>query len=209
MRRSVFAFVLFALAACSSPGSTPAASAPVSAAPSATGAPLSPLVGNWELKRTCTAIVEALTRAGLRELIPQDVGETLKGVPIDAPLPARWDPSHPCAGARPPTAHSHTFWANGSFNSYDQHDAEVDAGPYRFISDNTIHLCSDSNLTCAKNDFVATLKYRIINGDMVSFTVVIPKNCSTNHCRAALAWAFAVAYPGQNWTRVTSGPNVP
>jgi len=200
---------ILVIAGCTSKTTASVGVASPSSTSSVSAAPLPALVGQWELKRTCAAIVRALTRAGLPELIPQDIGETLKGVPSDAPLPGGWDPSHPCHDARPPTVHSHTFWADGSFNSYDQHGAEVDAGPYRFLDDNTVHLCSDSNLSCAKNDWVATLHYRIINSDTVGFSVVIPKDCSTKQCQSALGWAFAVSYPGQTWTRVTSGPNVP
>ena len=94
--------------------------------------------------------------------------------------------------------HSHTFWADGSFNSYDQHDNEVDAGPYTFINGDTIHLCSDGNLTCAKNDWDATLHYRILNGDEITFDVVIPENCSTKQCQAALGWALPWPTPARS-----------
>jgi hypothetical protein len=53
-----------------------------------------------------------------------------------------------------------------------------------------------------------TFHYRI-HDDTIMFDVVLPSDCSTKHCRSVLAWAFSVAYPGQTWTRVISGPEVP
>jgi hypothetical protein len=46
-------------------------------------------------------------------------------------------PSHPCAHAKPPTGHSHTFWAGGTFNSYDENGNRVDDGVYELIDDHT------------------------------------------------------------------------
>jgi hypothetical protein len=192
LKRSVLAFVLLALAACSSNGSTTVAT-PASPSP-----PRPPLVGQWELKKTCAMIVQALTEAGLEDLIPLAVGETLK-LPENAPLPTNWDPSHPCADAKAPTAHSHTFWPDGTFNSYDQNLQEVDNGPYKIVNDRTFIIGGRTGMT---------FHYRI-RGDTIMFDVVIPKNCSSKACLRALAWAFSVANPGQTWTRVTSGPSAP
>ncbi len=97
---------------------------------------------------------------------------------------------------QPPIEHSHTFWADGTFNSYDQNGQQVDDGTYTIINGHTFAI-GDS-----------TFHYRI-QGDNIKFDVVIPKDCSTKHCREGLGWAFSVAYPGPTWTRVTSGPNVP
>jgi hypothetical protein len=161
----------------------------------ASAAPLSPLVGQWELKRTCAMIVRALTRAGLSDLIPQDIGELIKGVPENGPLPASWDPSYPCSLAKPPIEHSHTFWAGGTFNSYDENGNQVDDGFYTLVDDHAFTMGITFHFSTRAN----TLK----------LDVVIPKDCTTKDCRDALAWEFSVAYPGQTWTRVTSGPHVP
>jgi hypothetical protein len=197
---SLLAFALVALAACDSTGpSTVAASTSPSATVSVSETPRPPLVGQWALKKTCDMIVQALTKAGLENLIPLDVGETLK-IPENAPLPANWDPSHPCADAKAPYEHSHTFWPDGEFNSYDQDGQEVDNGPYTIVNDRTFFLGTRSHHT--------TFHYRI-RGDTIMFDVVIPKDCSSEDCLGTLAWAFSVANPGQTWTRVTSGPNAP
>jgi hypothetical protein len=160
--------------------------------------PRPPLVGQWALKKTCDMIVQALTKAGLEDLIPMDVGETLK-LPENAPLPSSWDPAHPCEDAKAPTEHSHTFWPDGAFNSYDQNGQQVDEGPYKIVNDHTFIIGGHTP---------TTFHYRI-RGDTIMFDVVIPKDCSSKHCRGVLAWAFSVANPGQTWTRVTSGPNAP
>jgi hypothetical protein len=160
--------------------------------------PLPPLVGQWELNRTCAAIVKALTKAHLTNFIPQDITELIKGVPENGPLPDTWDPAHPCVHAKPPTEHSHTFWAGetNNFNSYDENGQQVDDGTYTIIDDHTFGI-GDS-----------TFHFRV-TGDKLQLSVVVPKDCSTKHCREELGWAFSVAYPGQTWTRVTSGPHVP
>jgi hypothetical protein len=199
MRRSLLAFVLFVLAACSSTGSsTVGASTSPSATSSVSETPRPPLVGQWALKKTCDMIVQALTRAGLENLIPLDVGETFK-LPENAPLPSSWDPAHPCEDAKAPTEHSHTFWPDGEFNSYDQYGQEVDNGPYEIVNDHTFVIGGHTP---------TTFHYRI-RGDTIKFDVVVPKDCTTKHCLRVVAWAFSVANPGQEWTRVTSGPNAP
>jgi hypothetical protein len=175
-----------------------AASTSPSATSSVSETPRPPLVGRWELKKTCTMIVEALTKAGLTELIPLDVVETLK-LPENAALPDSWDRSHPCADAKTPTEHSHTFWPDGEFNSYDQNDAQVDEGSYKIVNDHTSIIGGPTP---------TTFHYRI-RGDTIMFDVEVPKDCTTKHCLHVLAWAFSEANPGQEWTRVTSGPNVP
>jgi hypothetical protein len=204
MRRAVVSLVLLASVACSSKASNSVASSPAgtpsipSPTPSlsASPSPLALLVGHWELKRTCTAIVKALKEAHFTDLIPQDVTELIKGVPENGSLPETWDPSHPCANAKPPTEHSHTFWPDGMFNSYDENNQQVDDGPYTIIDDHTFAIGS------------TTFSYRITNGDTLMMEPVIPAPCSKN-CREDLGWAFSVSYPGQSWKRLTSGPNTP
>jgi len=135
-------------------------------------------------------------KARLTDLIPRDVGELIEGVPENGPLPKTWDPSRPCASAKPPTAHSHTFWADGSFNSYNENGQQVDEGTYVILDDHT--------LTIGNERF----RYTVV-GNTIAFDVVIPKACTSTQCRDDLAWAFSVAYPGEHWTRVLSGPHVP
>ena len=148
-----------------SPGAASSA-AVATASPAATAAasPRSVLVGQWELDRTCQAIVDALTKAGHPELIRGAAGELVKGN-INGEVPADWDPTHPCATALPPTPHSHTFWPNGMFNSYDENGNQVDDGPWAVIDDHTF--------TIGKSTFIYS-----VAGDALTFEPVVPADCS-------------------------------
>ena len=166
---------------------------------------LPPLVGEWRLDRTCTAIVAALTDPDLahlltsaqqREVSARDIAETIKGAPGDGTLPSTWDPKHPCAQAMPPTKHSHTFWADGRFNSYDETGRQVDDGNYELDGPDILRMSG------------WTWTYRVDN-DQLTLDPILPVTCDTPECVGDLAWAFSVAYPGQHWTRVLTGPHVP
>ena len=144
----------------------------------------------------CAAIVAALTQAHRTDLIPHDVTELLEGVPENGTLPKTWNRAHPCANAKPPTAHSHTFWADGTFNSYNENGQQVDDGTYVIVDDHTLRI----------GDW--TFHY-LVAADTISFDPVVPRDCTSSPCVDELGWAFSVAFPGQHWTRVTSGPHVP
>jgi len=179
------------------PGSPSAAgseAAVASPSPAPRASPRPALVGEWWFDRTCEAIVAALTKAGHPELIRVDVGETLKGN-VNGEVPSDWDPEHPCAMALPPTPHSHTFWPNGMFNSYDEHGNQVDDGPWAIVDDHTF--------TIGKSTF----SYSIVGNELM-FEPVLPADC-TGECHETLGWVYAVSYPGSTWQRVTSGPHVP
>ena len=63
--------------------------------------------------------------------------------------------------------------------------------------------------TFSMGDQVPITFHFSVNSNVIAFDVVIPTTCITEDCQQALAWAFAVANPGQSWTRVSSGPHVP
>jgi hypothetical protein len=174
--------------------SSSAAVATSSPRPIAAASPRPALVGQWELDRTCQAIVTALTKAGHPELIRGGVGELVEGN-VDGQVPPRWDPNHPCALALPPTPHSHTFWPNGMFNSYDENGKQVDDGPWAIVDDHTF--------TIGNSTFTYT-----IAGDALTFEPVVPADCS-GRCKDDLGWMYSVSFPGSAWHRVTSGPHVP
>jgi hypothetical protein len=167
-------------------------------APSASNGAVSPLVGQWSLNKTCAMIVNALTKAGLTDLIAVDVPELLRGS-VNGGLPPDYDPAKPCADALPPVEHSHTFWRNGMFNSYDENGQQVDDGMYTVIDDHTFRI----------GDPPGPIFTFTVRGDTIAFDVMAPVPCTTQDCRSGLAWAYSVANPGQLWTRVTSGPHVP
>ena len=211
MRRALIAFLLLVAAACGSQdgsASAPPTGARTSRSPSAASPPLPPLVGQWTLNLTCKALVTALREAHAADLIPRTVGEFVPTT-SSGELPSDWDPRHPCAHARPPTEHSHTFWADGTFNSYDQDGQQVDEGTYQVVDDHTFVFPPGLTMTY------------VVQEHGLQLDVVPPKDCTDEHvvthyedgqpvtCRELLAWAYSVAFPGQTWTRVTTGPHVP
>ena len=193
------------VAACSSSSPTPSpemtspaglgTASPVVSSVQPQASPVPPLVGQWSLDRTCAAIVDALRAAGHPELIPQDITELVEGVPENGPLPTTWDPKHPCAEAKPPTEHSHTFWADGTFNSYDEAGRQVDDGTWALVDGGHFRIGE------------WTFKYAI-SGDELRFEPVVPSPC-TAACQDAIGWLYGVSFPGEPWTRVTTGLHVP
>jgi hypothetical protein len=206
--RSLWLLAVFVAACAGSPaaGSLTATSlaspsaistaAPATQSPTArpSASPRPALVGQWELDRTCQAILTALTKAGHPELIRGGVGELVAGN-VDGQVPPDWDPNHPCAKALPPTPHSHTFWPNGMFNSYDENGNQVDDGPWAIVDDHTFTIGN------------STFAYSIV-GDALMFEPVVPADCS-GRCQDDLGWMYSVSFPGSTWHRVTSGPHVP
>ena len=170
--------------AASTASSSPIASTSPSAAPT-TG-----LAGKWALDRTCAAMVRALTDANRPELIATVVTELVE---------TGFDPADPCAKALPPIKHSHTFWPDGRFNSYDENEQEVDFGRWELVDDDTARIGDPPK---AEFDFVVT-------GDQLSLVPIIADDCTTPECPFVLGWQFAVAFPGETWTRETTGAHVP
>jgi hypothetical protein len=97
--------------------------------------------------------------------------------------------------ALPPTPHSHTFWPNGMFNSYDENDNQVDDGPWAIVDDQT--------MTIGSSTFTYT-----IAGNALMLEPVTPADCS-GQCLDDLGWMYSVSFPGSAWHRVASGPHVP
>jgi hypothetical protein len=154
-------------------------------------------VGKWTLDRTCAAIVRAVTEAKLPQLLPFVLPEL---VGDNDAMPSGWDPADPCATALPPTKHSHTFWPDGRFNSYDQNEQQVDRGRWTLMDVDTVKI----------GDPRPRVDFRFsVEGDKLSLTPVIEPGCTTGACLEDLSWQFAVAFPGERWTRERSGPNVP
>jgi hypothetical protein len=169
---------------------------------SSTLVPLEPsaLVGQWRLVRSCEATATALTKEGLGGLVPSVISaeELIYGLVNGGHLPADFDAAHPCVDAKPPFEHSHTFWANGHFNSWDENGNQADDGAYTLAGDHSFTM-GDPPIT-----FDFTVRH-----DTIQFQVKKPVNCSADPCHGIYAWAVSVADPGQVWTRVTSGPHVP
>jgi hypothetical protein len=173
---------------------TPSSAPSVSAAAVVSPTPATALVGKWELDRTCAAMVRALTEAKRPELIPIVISELVSGTA------ASFDPANPCADARPPSRHSHTFWPDGRFNSYDENEEEVDFGRWILVDGDTAKIGEPAPEAVFDFD---------VEGDKLSLTPVPPADCGTADCINTMGWQFSVAFPGETWTRATSGPHVP
>src|SRR3954470_9682495 len=141
-RLAVAAALSLSVVACGSPATNPSTGATPSPAaatliptpstgPVPLASPASGVVGHWTLTRSCESTVAALTRAGLTAFIRTEIEheELVTGM-VNGTLPADFDAAHPCAHAKPPLAHSHTFWPDGLFNSYDETGRQVDEGSY-------------------------------------------------------------------------------
>ncbi len=193
--------VVLTVGACgtAAPSQAPSAATPTvvpTAAASPTAAPTtiaSAIVGKWRLDRTCAAIVRAVTKANHPELIAMVISELVTEVSTGAGV-------DPCANALPPVKHSHTFWPDGTFNSYDENEKEADWGTWSLVDSDTVEIGAPP--TTSRFDF-------IVHGDKLQLTPVIPPNCTSSDCAGTLGWAFAVSYPGESWTRESSGAHVP
>jgi hypothetical protein len=167
-----------------SPKQTPQASkASGSATPD-----LDPIVGEWLRANTCQDLVRALAKQGLQEFAAQSVGgAVLLTTPENVPAK---DPKHPCADAAGPIEHSHKFWADGTFNSYNQFGEQVDDDEYEMVDENTIMFAGFE------------IDYEV-EGDTIVFSFTVPKSCTANGCRQRAAYAVNVFYPGEAWKRVS------
>jgi hypothetical protein len=152
-----------------------------------------PLVGKWWLDRTCAAIVRAVIEAELPQLIPRVVEELVTVMPSGS------DPAAACADAKPPLKHSHTFWPDGRVNSYDERENEVDHGRWVLIDDHTVRI----------GDPPEAIFTFAVSGDQLSLTPTVPSDCTTPDCIEDMWWPLMVAFPGETWTRETSGEHVP
>ena len=154
-------------------------------AASATSQPA--LVGTWRRVTTCTELVNALTKAGMKKFVLEFVAGNgfIPGVTRPDQID---DPANPCRGAVP-RMHSHFFTKDRRFGSLDWRGEPVDDGTYRVRDRRTVVIFKEFPKV--------TFHYRI-RGNAIAFVPVLPRGCSTFRC----AWAISMAYPGKNWQRV-------
>ena len=190
--RAILALVVAGLAAGCGSDESESAKAP-SAKPEATGSPRgATIVGRWEVRRTCQGMVEALDRAGLREIAPSVVGDYFPGKkPQQLARKAEV-----CQGAKP-QQHSHFFTEDGQFGSLDQHAEQVDDAPYRVVDDRTLRLGPNGE---------QTYRYRVA-GDELTLEPLIPSRTKREALANPLEFSpaghmAAVAYTGHPWKRV-------
>jgi hypothetical protein len=199
----IAAITMVVMTACTSnraSSSSPEAGASSSAvaSPTASGAPVAPIVGRWEQVHTCRNLVHAFKEAGLGALAPFEVAG---GGPVEVTRKQLIEKAQKlaqqkdlCAGAWHPYRHYHFFTADGRFGSLDQNLQQVDDGTYKVVG----HM-----LVFGKNKF----RYRVIHGDTLTLEPVITPAMR----RAALAhppndavaeWMVSVAFTGSTWKRV-------
>lgn len=152
-----------------------------------------PIVGRWQMVRTCQSIVVALKAAGLGPVAPGVVG----GDYFPNQTPQKLSKKRNlCQGAKP-QIHSHFFTANGMFGSVDQHGEQVDDGPYQI---------TDSTLNIGNSDVSGSFRFRIQGKTLMLRPLLTPALK-----REALAdplnfhdagWMVAVAVTGKPWNRV-------
>jgi hypothetical protein len=194
MRKIAWLFTLGLLAAgCGGSDSTNAGPSPkqtpqASKASGSATPDLDPIVGKWLRANTCQDLIRALAKQGLQEFAAQSVGgAVLLTTPENVPAK---DPKHPCADAAGPIQHSHKFWADGTFNSYNQFGEQVDDDEYEMVDENTIMFAGFE------------IDYEV-EGDTIVFSFTVPKSCTSNGCRQRAAYAVNVFYPGEAWKRVS------
>lgn len=134
-------------------------------------------------------VVSALEHAGLQRWVLEAVAGNgfIPGITRGQQIA---DPAHPCEGAVP-RVHAHFFTRDGLFGSLDWNGEQVDDGSYDVIDDRTF--------VVSKEFPDVTFTYEV-HDDAITFEPVIP-DCSPRCFEAA--WSVSVAYPGEEWHRVS------
>ena len=159
---------------------------------SSVSAKSSPIVGRWQMVRTCQNVVGALQAAGLRPLAPGVVGDYF---PNQTPRQLA-KKKNLCKGAKP-QIHSHFFTAEGKFGSLDQHGERVDDGNYE---------ASGSTLKISNSDVSGSFRFRI-QGKTLMFKPLLTSALKQEALADPLnfhpaGWMVAVAIDGHPWNRV-------
>ena len=148
----------------------------------------SPIVGRWQMVRTCQKMVGALQANGLRPLAPAVVGDYFPGQTPQQLAKKK----NLCQGAKP-QIHSHFFTAGGKFGSVDQHGEQVDDGTYEV---------SGSTLKIGPGSF----RFRI-QGKTLMLKPLLTSALKQEALADPLGfhpagYMVAVAVPGHTWNRV-------
>ena len=146
------------------------------------------IAGEWERETTCEELVQVLRDAGMDEVVDEFVAGNgfIPGISVDEP--EQIDPNDPCKGAVP-RVHSHFFTEGGEFGSRDWKGEEVDFGRYRVLGDTVV---------ISKEFPDVTFRFSVDGDTLTLDPLNIPAGCTDFRC----GWSIAVAYPGEEWTRV-------
>jgi hypothetical protein len=178
--------------ACGSSGSTTPATSPTSTSVVSVGsAPTEPILGTWRMEYTCEKFVRAFEDAGIGELATRWLvnWHFQKG-----PVSRLAGSADPCDGARQGFQRTHFFRPNGYLINYQEEKIVDDCHCYLLVDSHTFVSLGDPG------DPDVSLRYAI-DGDELTFEVVIPDRCSTAQCRNAIAFTVG-QYTLGPWQRV-------
>ncbi len=178
-------------AACSSGGATQpsVSSTETSSAPVSTP-PLEPILATWRSEYTCEKFVRAFEKAGISELTPQWLVNF--GIP-EGPADRLRGITNMCEGATR-FQRTHIFRPNGYLLNYQDKKLVDDCRCYMLVGDRTFVSLGDPG------DPDVTLHY-VIDGDILTFDVVMPDQCTTATCLDAVAFSVG-QYALGPWQRV-------
>lgn len=178
--------LLSLLVATSALATASAAARDHGAATASPSSSVAPFVGRWRRLTTCSELVAALEKAGMRKWVTEFVAGNsfIPGVTSANQVSA----TNPCKGAVP-RRHSHFFTKSGEFGSLDWRGEPVDDGMYRVIDRRTFVI---------SKEFPKVTFHYSISGQTIKFAPVVARGCPTFRC----AWPISMAYPGKAWQRV-------
>ncbi len=138
-----------------------------------------PVLGSWHRAQTCQEMLAAFEAVGLADSQREWMQRNFFG---GEPGPYTGDA---CAGAAGPVEHEHFFTAAGEFGSHDGNGETVDGDDFAVVDDDTLVFPSHARDFRYEGDVLVDYS---VNGDVVTFEVQMPDECS-GACVDAYAWA--------------------
>jgi hypothetical protein len=148
------------------------------------------LLGSWHRAQTCQEMAAAFETAGLAETHRDWMQGNFYG---GEPGPTDGDA---CAGAAGPLEHDQFFTDAAEFGSHDENGDEVDRGDFAVVDGDTVSFPSHATEFGYDDELVVDYA---ISGDVATFTVTLPPDC-TDSCADAYAWALS-AFASGPWAR--------
>ncbi len=149
------------------------------------------ILGTWRRDYTCQEFVREFERAGIGEL----AARWLVNIGLqEGPVRQLATSANMCRGAKH-FQRTHVFEPNGYLNTYQGDKLADQCRCYRLVGDHTF--VAPANRGSGPD---ATLQYWV-DGETLTFSAVIPDQCSSPRCRGHFAWALA-NYAVGTWHRV-------
>ena len=162
----------------------------VSTSTAVTEVPTAGLVGSWHRSQSCAEMLAAFEEAGLAESHVEWLQGNFFG---GEPGPTEGDL---CAGANGALEHDHFFTEDDILGSHDENGEEVDHGDYEAVDDDTAGFPSHAAEFGYDGELFVDFS---VEGDVVTFNVVLPESC-VDQCADAYAWALS-AFASGPWKR--------